>query len=50
MDSPGHRGNILRPDFTEVGIALAYEPPKPVTGRVAVYTTNFGGPAKGGEQ
>ena len=43
MDSPGHRANILRPQFREICIDLAYEPPRPVSGRVAVYTTNFGG-------
>ena len=43
MDSPGHRANILRPEFREIGIGLAYEPPQPVSGRAAVYTTNFGG-------
>lgn len=43
MDSPGHRANILRAEYEEVGIGLAYEPPKPARGRVAVYTTNFGG-------
>ncbi len=43
MNSPGHRANILRAEFREVGIGLAYEPPQPVSGRVTVYTTNFGG-------
>ena len=43
METPGHRANILRREFREVGIGLAYEPPRPVSGRVAVYTTNFGG-------
>ena len=43
MESPGHRANILRPEFREIGIGLAYEPPEPVSGEVAVYTTNFGG-------
>ena len=46
MNSPGHRANILRPEFREIGIGLAYEPPQPVSGRVAVYTTNFGGRAR----
>ena len=44
MESPGHRANILRPEFREIGIGFAYDPPQPVPGRVAVYTTNFGGP------
>ena len=44
MESPGHRANILRPEFTEVGVGIAYESPKPgVEGPGAVYTTNFGG-------
>lgn len=42
MDGPGHRANILRPEFEEIGIGLAYEPPRPASGRVAVYTTNLG--------
>lgn len=45
MNSPGHRANILRPQYTEVGVGVAHEAPKRgVTGPVAVYTTNFGGP------
>jgi uncharacterized protein YkwD len=43
MNSPGHRANILRPEFEEIGVGLAYEPPAPVRERAAVYTTNFGG-------
>lgn len=43
MESAGHRANVLRREFQEIGIGLAYEPPRPVSGRVAVYTTNFGG-------
>ena len=44
MESPGHRENILRPEFTEVGVGIAYESPKPgITGPGAVYTTDFGG-------
>jgi uncharacterized protein YkwD len=44
MQSPGHRVNILRPEFSEVGVGIAYESPKPgVTEPGAVYTTNFGG-------
>ena len=46
MDSPGHRANILRPEFEEIGIGLAHEPPAAVEGRAAVYTTNFGGRAE----
>jgi uncharacterized protein YkwD len=44
MRSPGHRENILRPQFTEVGAGVAHEAPKmSVEGRVGVYTTDFGG-------
>jgi uncharacterized protein YkwD len=44
MKSPGHRENILRPEFTEVGVGVAHEAPKlSVEGRVGVYTTDFGG-------
>jgi uncharacterized protein YkwD len=44
MKSPGHRENILRPAFTEVGVGVAHEAPKlSVEGRVGVYTTDFGG-------
>jgi uncharacterized protein YkwD len=42
MDSPGHRANVFGPEFEEIGIGLAYEPPRPASGRVAVYTTNLG--------
>jgi uncharacterized protein YkwD len=45
MDSPGHRANILRPKFTEVGVGVAHESPTAsVDHRVGVYTTDFGGP------
>lgn len=45
IDSPGHRANILRPQFTEIGIGVAHGPPeRGVDGRAAIYTTNFGGP------
>jgi uncharacterized protein YkwD len=47
MRSPGHRANVLRPEFAEVGVGLAYDPPQPTAGRAAVYTTNFGGPLRG---
>ena len=44
MESHGHRENILRPEFTEVGVGVAHEAPKlEVEGRVGVYTTDFGG-------
>jgi uncharacterized protein YkwD len=44
MKSPGHRENILRREFTEVGVGVAYE--APIVGHirpVGVYTTDFGG-------
>jgi uncharacterized protein YkwD len=44
MDSPGHRANILRPQFHEVGTGIA--PGVPATGRRlhgATYTQDFGG-------
>jgi uncharacterized protein YkwD len=44
MESPGHRANVLRPEYTEIGIGLAYDAPRPVNGRAAIYTTNFGRP------
>jgi uncharacterized protein YkwD len=38
------RANILRPEFTEIGVGIAYDSPKPrITDPGAVYTTNFGG-------
>ena len=44
MNSPGHRANILRPEFTEVGVGVAHEAPRRfVDERVGVYTTDFGG-------
>jgi uncharacterized protein YkwD len=44
MNSPGHRANILRPEFTEVGVGVAYSYPRAgAEGRAAVYTTDFGG-------
>jgi uncharacterized protein YkwD len=44
MESPGHRANVLGRDYKEIGIGLAYEVPRPVTGRAAIYTTDFGRP------
>jgi uncharacterized protein YkwD len=44
MHSPGHRANILRPEFAEVGVGVAHDAPIPVSRlRAAVYTTDFGG-------
>jgi hypothetical protein len=46
MLSPGHKENILRPQFTEIGIGLiAGAPAKQHTRKQAwTYTTDFGGP------
>jgi uncharacterized protein YkwD len=44
MESPGHRANVLRPEFAEVGVGVTYDSPFYVGGRrAAIYTTNFGG-------
>lgn len=40
MRSPGHRANILRPGFREIGIGVALGAPGNDGG--ATYTTNFG--------
>jgi uncharacterized protein YkwD len=44
MQSPGHRANILEPDYREIGIGMAYEAPEaqPVPKQAAIYTTTFG--------
>jgi uncharacterized protein YkwD len=46
MHSPGHRADILRPAFTQIGIGIALGAPN-VPGRRAgegaTYTTDFGG-------
>jgi uncharacterized protein YkwD len=46
MHSPHHRDNILRPQFTEVGVGLTLgDPPRrePTDLPSATYTTDFGG-------
>jgi uncharacterized protein YkwD len=46
MHSPGHRADILRPAFTEIGIGIALGAPevtKEKQDRSATYTTDFGG-------
>jgi hypothetical protein len=46
MHSPHHRDNILRPQFTEVGVGLTLgDPPReaPTDQTSATYTTDFGG-------
>ena len=40
MTSPGHRANVLRPAFTEVGIAVVTRTPRGIGG--ATYATEFG--------
>ena len=43
MHSPGHRANILRREFTEIGVGVAIGAPRPVRGLpAAIYTTDFG--------
>jgi uncharacterized protein YkwD len=44
MHSPGHRTNLLRPQYREIGIGLAYGAPEPqsVPRQAAIYTTDFG--------
>lgn len=46
MHSPGHRADILRPAFTEIGIGVALGAPEVGAGEQgdsATYTTDFGG-------
>jgi uncharacterized protein YkwD len=46
MNSPGHRADILRPAFTEIGIGIATgapELPAQKQADSATYTTDFGG-------
>jgi uncharacterized protein YkwD len=44
MKSPGHRDTLLKPEYVEIGIGLAYGAPErqPTPKRAAVYTTTFG--------
>jgi uncharacterized protein YkwD len=46
MLSPGHKENILRPQFTEIGMGLAAGAPAPQRSHFQAwtYTTDFGGP------
>lgn len=46
MHSPGHRENILRPAFSEVGIGIVFDIPelREDTAPGATYATSFGGP------
>jgi uncharacterized protein YkwD len=46
MNSPGHRADILRPAFTEIGIGIATGAPDLPDAKQAdsaTYTTDFGG-------
>lgn len=45
MHSPGHRANILRPQFREIGIGIAVGAPERGVSGAATYTTDFGKPA-----
>ncbi|HEV2061218.1 MAG TPA: CAP domain-containing protein, partial [Solirubrobacteraceae bacterium] len=43
MHSPGHRANILRGQFEEIGVGVAVGAPRAVNGMpAATYTTDFG--------
>ena len=43
MRSPGHKANILRRQFREIGIGIALGAPSPTRGQVgATYTADFG--------
>jgi uncharacterized protein YkwD len=42
MDSPGHRANILRQQFREIGIGIALGAPVGSGGDGATYTADFG--------
>ena len=42
MNSPGHRANILRPDYRAIGIGIAMGAPGARNAGAATYTTHFG--------
>ena len=42
MNSQGHRENILRPEFREIGFGIVIGNPRATDGQGATYTTNFG--------
>ena len=49
MHSPGHKANILRGAFTEIGIGVAFDVPERVDDDAdpgATYVTTFGGPSQ----
>ena len=43
MNSTGHRDNILRPTFKEIGFGVVVGNPRSTDGTGATYTTTFGG-------
>ena len=45
MHSAGHRANILRAKFTQIGIGIAPGAPERGVSDAATYTTDFGKPA-----
>jgi uncharacterized protein YkwD len=45
IHSPGHRANILRSTFRDIGIGIANGAPERDVGGAATYTTDFGEPA-----
>jgi uncharacterized protein YkwD len=45
MHSPGHRANILRSKFRDIGIGIANGAPEGGVHGAATYTTDFGKPA-----
>jgi uncharacterized protein YkwD len=45
MHSPGHRANILRAQFRDIGIGIAIGAPENGVSGAATYTTDFGKPA-----
>lgn len=49
MNSPGHKKNILRPQFNEIGIGIVLAVPsvEDASGDGATFTTTFGGPVGG---
>lgn len=42
MHSPGHKANILRRRFREIGVGVARGAPERGVGNAAIYATNFG--------
>lgn len=44
MNSPGHRANILDPDFTEIGIGYIYNPEDTTKGLLHYWTMDLGAP------